>query len=249
MHRTPYLAALVAVGLFVSHTASADALSDAQNTIREAWNQVQSVSAKATVEATVPTGENRLRLNGEGTLEYLREGTAGKYRQEIKIVLTDPQPIEMTTTQIFDGQDLYMTNTVGGTTTTVKDAAGSDPLSPPPGGAAMLDAIEQVATLSLESTTSVEGKERYVLVGTPKAAAAAAFSRVVLHVDAETGLRVKTEFYESAEVLTASVVLSDIVLNAGVDPARFTPPASTAKITVNPSTATAPADAPAPNAP
>ncbi len=238
MYRTPYLAALVAVTLLGALSASADALSDAQNTIREAWNKVQSVSAKATVAATVPTGENRLRLTGEGTVEYLKEGTAGKYRQEIKIVLTDPQPLEMTTTMIFDGQDLYMTNTVGGTTTTVKDAAGSDPLSPPPGGAPMLDTLEQVATLSLESSETVDGKTHYILAGVPKDAANAAFSRVVLHVDAETGLRVKTEFYESKDVLTASVVLSDIVLDAGVDAARFAAPASTAKITVNPPAAT-----------
>lgn len=218
--------------------ASADPLADAEARIRDAWSKVDSISAKLTVEATVPTGANRLRLNGEGTLEYVKDGELGKYRQEVKVVMTDPQPIDMITTMIFDGKELYMTNTVGGTTTTVRDNAGADPMSPPPGGAPLLDTIKQVANLTLQDEETVDGKKRLVIVGRPKEGAdIPAFARIVLHIDAETGLRVKTEFYESEELLTASVALSDIKLNEGVDAARFAAPASSSKIQVNPASA------------
>lgn len=218
----------VAALICAASTARADALEDAEKEIRAAWDALTQFSAKVSVDAAIPVGENRMQLSGKGTVAYLKEGGQAKYRQDVVIQLPEPQSIEMTSSQLFDGTDLYLMNTVAGQSTNIKDEDGVDPLSPPPGGGPLLDAIKTVATLAREADTTVNGRRAFVLVGTPRegAAEAAAVSRIVLIVDAATGARVKAEYYERGNVLTVSVTLTDLDVDAAVDVAQFAPPAS-----------------------
>jgi hypothetical protein len=218
----------IAALLCAASTARADALADAEKEIRAAWDALAQFSAQVSVDAAIPVGENRMQLSGKGTVAYLKDGEQGKYRQDVTIQLPEPQSIEMTSSQLFDGSDLYLMNNVAGQPTNIKDEDGVDPLSPPPGGGPLLDAIKAVATLTREEDTTVDGRRAFVLVGTPSGTAAetAGFSRIVLTVDAATGARVKAEYYERGNVLTVSVTLTKLDVQTAVDAAQFTAPES-----------------------
>lgn len=229
---------LCALALCATSTFAAT-LADTEAEIRAAWDKVASLRAKIAVDAAIPVGENRMRLDGEGTLLYLKAGDTGKYRQDVVIQIPEPQALEMVSTMLFDGKDLHMRSTVAGQTTNVKTDAGVDPFSPPPGGGPLLDAIKSVATLALEPATTHAGRPAHVLTATPLegASEADAFSRIVLTIDVETGARLKAEYYERDNVLTVSAVLSDLEINPELDAAKFetasldapaTPPAEAA---------------------
>lgn len=204
--------------------ARADDLTTVENQIRAAWEGVASLRAKIAVDAAIPVGENRMRLLGEGTVEYLKDGGAGKYRQDVRVELPEPQGVEMVSTIVFDGKDLHLATTIAGQTSRTQADDGVDPFSPPPGGGPLLDAVRRVADLALESSTTFAGRAAHVLVGTPRGGApgAEAITRIVLTIDAETGARLKAEYFEAENVLTVSATLSDLEVGAPVDAARLT---------------------------
>src|SRR5262245_47442120 len=81
MKRVACVAWLAALALPLS--AAAEDLAAVQKKITDAWAGTKSVSAKVTkkVEQTMPNG-NRMRVEGTGTYELLRDGGKLKFRME-----------------------------------------------------------------------------------------------------------------------------------------------------------------------
>jgi hypothetical protein len=227
----------VVAALLVSAPVFADALDEASDQIRTAWDSHKSMRAVMRVEAGTPTGSSRIITFGEGPMLMLRAEGVERYKSALRMEFANPMNATMQVETVFDGKTIQVTNDSLGRRTTREATQGVLKGSVPPGGAALLDALAKDAKLSRAEDGVSDGVEAFVLDGQPEKTegASAAVARLRAYIAKETGALLKLELYETDSVLTAKIMQRDFEWDVELEPTALEPG----------SPATTPASAPA----
>lgn len=205
--------------------AANPSLEEVEGKIAHAWDQVKSLSGLVSVEATLPIGETRIAVSGDGALDYLKSGDKAMYRQDLTAKTAEPLSLDAKVSTLFDGSDFYLSTKLMGIEESAKTSPDLARGAVPPGGGMLLDALKTQLDLKLLPDATLDESPVFVLEGTPKAGDLP-FTKAVISIDKGTGVLRKLELYESASVVAATVKVTGIKLNPPLSAANFiyTPP-------------------------
>lgn len=213
-------------------SAAGEDLATIQKKVTDAWAGTKSVSAKVTkkLEQVMANG-NRIRSEGAGTYEMLREDGKLKFRMEtttdtaIRIKGSENEmKVSGSTTLLDDGEYVYTLQNAMGKPNASRErsesAAKRDPATSE--RKAMFDALAAGNEVKALSDERVGGVDCYRIEATAKTAAQAGQpSKSIFAFAKETGMLMQVKnFNEKGEDL-GHETYSDVKINEKIDPQRF----------------------------
>jgi len=206
--------------------AGAQSIGDIEKAVRSAWDKQDAITADISMSAELPMGENRVAIEGSGTSAYLRDGERDLYRQDMTLKMPPPVSMEIRNEIVFDGDFLYLTNEAMGRSETMQDRPSIDNGNVPPGGGLLFDVLKEYMDLRRLEESTIDGREAYVIEGTPKAAYRdrVGFLKAIFSIDKATGFLMKTELFESPAAAAATITASNLNTSPELSPEMFRAP-------------------------
>ena len=231
MKRMACVACLAVLALPIS--AAAEDLAAVQKKITDAWAGTKSVSAKVTkkLEQVMPNG-NRIRSEGTGTYEMLRDGDKVKFRMEtsldtavrIKGSESDMKVPSGATTVIDDGEYIYSLQSPMGKPNASREKsqgaakrelATSDRKS-------MFETLARENELKVVTDDRVSGVDCYRIEATAKGPRSAGqASKSVYAFAKDSGMLMQVRNYDDKGEDIGHETYSDVKINEKLDPQRF----------------------------
>lgn len=229
MKRMACVAWLAALALPL--TAAGEDLSAVQKKIGDAWSGTKSISAKVTkkLEQNMPNG-NRMRSEGSGTYEMLRDGDKVKFRMEatvdtgVKIKDSEKDfKISSTSLVIDDGEYLYNMQTQMGKPNASReksDTAKRDPAANE--RKAMFETLTKENELKALSDERISGVDCYRIEATARGARGAGLpAKSVFAFAKDTGMLMQVKNFNDKGEDIGHETYSDVKINEKLDPQRF----------------------------
>jgi outer membrane lipoprotein-sorting protein len=229
MKRMACVAWLAALALPL--TAAAEDLSVIQKKIADAWSGTKSISAKVTkkLEQNMPNG-NRMRSDGTGTYEMLREGDKVKFRMEatvdtgVKIKDSEKDfKISSSSLVIDDGEYLYNMQTQMGKPNASReksDTAKRDPAAND--RKAMFETLAKENDVKALPDERVSGVDCYRIEATAKSARGAGLpAKSIFAFAKESGMLMQVKNFNDKGEDIGFETYSDVKINEKIDPQRF----------------------------
>jgi hypothetical protein len=227
MRRSIALSLAVAFCLGCAAASAQETLDSVDAAVRAAWDKLTSLSSKVALDASLPVGANRIPMKAEGKMDYLKTADKTLYRQEVKLNVNGPSPMEADVVMLFDGADLYVTSSMNQGGKPDKQEPALERGTTPPGGGPLLDIMKRDLNLTLLPDAELDGTPVYVIEGTPKdPASKPGVAKMVFYFDKATGLQRKVEIYESKNVIAATLTYSDVQVNPEISEDVFKSPSS-----------------------
>ncbi len=163
----------------------------------------------------IPMGDKDLTARADGDLACMRLDGKEIYRQAMTAKIEDMEGGDSNIVMVFDGEDLRMTTEVAGVSHTVESEPNLSQ-GTPPGGAMLLDAMQDELALTVRAEDKIDGAEVYVLEGVRKPGAGMPFDRVEIFLDKQAGLMRRMVMYGKDSEVLAEMKIHDIVFDAPV---------------------------------
>jgi len=223
-------------------------LAEIETKVKEAWGKVKSLTGTVVIDGLVgmpgPAGAApnpnalKLQISGGGNVAYLKDGEKSKYRQVLDAKVM-PLNLGGGVELVFDGEQLHVKTTIGGTQKVNVEKPSIDKGAFPPGGGMLLDAVQERINLTPKADAEVNGRKCWVLEGAlkPGEKLDLPVAGANLYIDQETGAMAKVELLGKDAGQSVSITVNDLKVDAPLSAADFAPPVVTA--------APAPAAAPA----
>lgn len=221
--------------LLCGPAAYADELADAQKQIVDKWDGTKSITAKVAKKANIEARDNKIRNEGTGTYEMLREGGKVFWRLETKVdmaIAIKGQDKDMKLSQetllVDDGENLWnMTKSMGGPN--VRKSKSNVVKGEPENSSdrkAFFDALNRDNTVKLQSAARVDSVDCFVLEAAPKVMRNGLPAKTVYSFAKDTGMLMKVVKVNEKGDEYDTTSYSDVKANEKIDPARFkfTPP-------------------------
>jgi len=195
---------IIAVGLAgLGRAAAADTLESVEKQLLEKWGQVQTMSAKVTIEGVMPN------MTANGAYELMKKGDKSLFRMELSF------GEQVSQTMIGDGDFVYGVMERMGQTQALKakpdDAQAMD-------AGSQLRALRKTHELKLLPDQSIDGQTTCVIEATPKEPGG---GKTITHFAKETGIMLRVITQDATGDPAWTMTMSDVKTNAKIDPSRF----------------------------
>jgi outer membrane lipoprotein-sorting protein len=216
---------LSAVALLIAPGAiAAPDLDAARKSIKEAWAAHDTMRAEVAMDASLPTGQARLNIRGEGKVVYQKAEDTERYR--ILVTLIPPEPVfnQYQLDVLYDGEKVFTTNEAAGGVTeesTLEESEGFNA----PGGDLLLRQLDAQHSLTRRDDAQVSGRDAFVLEAIPDSDAGSElpYARALIYVDQETGALLKTELFETPAVVATTIRFENFEWDVELEDETFKP--------------------------
>lgn len=187
-----------------------------------AWKPVQSFTSDVSMDFLFPVGKEPLSLNGKGTLNYLRVKDKDKYRLNIVSRVPEPFAMEMKLDVLYDDDTVYTTTEVMGQKNKQKGKPSLEQNALPPGGSALIDAMDAQMMLTPLADGKVGEFDVFVIEGKPRDTTMP-FSKSIFYIDKGLGIQRKSEIYQQDGTIGITMTFTNLQLNSNPSPGLFVP--------------------------
>ncbi len=215
------ITALALFALIAAGPVMAEEVGDLEKSLKSKWMKYKSMTADMKLEGTMPQGAGK--MEGTGTIEYLRQGDKPLSRVEMKNTVSygagdQAMKMEQNMTMIVDGEYAY----------TIMDGMGQkmamkmdiDPkMTSDPG--LMFSELRKEHDLAIKPDEEVSGRATHVVEATAKEGTSPQFTKIVVYFDKETGFLLKNVSQDATGEMTQTMTYSNIKIDPKIDPARF----------------------------
>jgi len=191
--------------------------------LESAWKPVEFFTADATMDFLFPVGNTPLPLQGTGKMQYLRDKNKDRYRFNLLTKIAEPFATEMKVDVLYLDDTVYGTTEVMGQTQQQKGKPSLGMNALPPGGLALVAAMEAELELTVLPDGEVDGASVHILEGRPRDANPQ-FSKAVFYLDKKLGVQRKSEIYDLEGKLGITLTFSNFQTTERPDAGLFTPP-------------------------
>lgn len=210
---------LLAAGLGQAETPTIETIKAASET---AWKDVKSLSGDVTMHFVMPFAEKPLDLTGTGKVHFLRDSGRDKYRKTMTARLPEPFAMEMKLDVLFDGKKVYTTTELMGQAQKQEGEPSLRQGALPPGGGALLAAMEQEMALTVLPNETIGEHAVFVVEGRAKDPGLP-FSKVVFYIDQALGFQRRVDVYQADGTVGISELYENIELNTNPEASLFEP--------------------------
>jgi outer membrane lipoprotein-sorting protein len=203
----------------------ADKLDDVQKQLIAAAKKIESISAKVTLEMDMTQGGAVVKGNGKGTLEFVRKADKHFFRMELKNNMVtkfgeQEMKMEQSTLSVSDGEFVYALVEGMGQKNCTKSRA--DKAEQDPDTEATLKALFEKYELKVLADGKVDGKDVFVLEGTPKGVSEIpGTAKTTFYFSKDHGFMLKMVNADAEGKPTMTVTFSDMKVGAKIYPDRF----------------------------
>jgi outer membrane lipoprotein-sorting protein len=218
------LVLLLTTQAFCGATARANDLATVEKEILKKWQKHRSLKTKVTqFEGTEAKGSKAAK-HGEGTYEFVRNGDAIMFREEMKSSWEveaggQKMTFQITLLTICDGKYQYALSERVGLKTALK--AKPDPMS----GAdlkAFFETLRAQYNLKLLDEEAVDGQDAYVIEATPKSERSSQpYKTIVYYFSKDHGFLLKQEQRDKDGKVLQTKSYTELEFDVKIDPKRF----------------------------
>jgi len=204
---------------------AAESIESIENRLVSNWDRLDSLSASIRMDLEVRAGSGRMTQKGSGRYEYLRQGEARRFRQELEVENVidlggSERVIRQKTLTVCNGTFVYHLTDKEGVKSAVRDRADSR-LAAHVGGRAFFDYLRANYVLKVLADQELEGRPVCVLEATPKLYRGGEGGRQLIHFDKERGMMVKNVVLNSAGQVMETTTYTDVQVNPKIGTERF----------------------------
>jgi outer membrane lipoprotein-sorting protein len=210
---------LAVAGLAGAETPSLDTI---KASVESAWKAVESFSADVMMDFLYPVGAEPLALTGNGTMDYLRVKDKDKYRFKVITKVPEPFAMEMKLDVLYTDDTVYTTAEVMGQKHKQQGKPSLEQNALPPGGLALIEAMEAQMVLTPQPDASVGEHPVFVIEGKPREATLP-FSKALFYIDKGLGIQRKSEIYQQDGTVGVTMTFDNIRLNSNPSSSLFVP--------------------------
>lgn len=206
--------------------ASGETLESVEKKILGRWDKLKTMSAKMTMDMSMPSGMGDMSMKAEGTVEYMRRDDKELFRME---TVTQPymsgekmESMSSRMSTVYDGAFAYTVMDMMGQKRAMKTVP--DTVMGSPGGRRMFADLHKNNTLKLLPDAKAAGEAVYVIEAKPNnpiKGGLARAARIKLFFAKASGILVKlVGLTETSEEIMA-MAFSDIKINPTISADRF----------------------------
>lgn len=176
-------------------TSETPTLDTVRASLEAAWKPVEFFTSDASMDFEFPVGTEALPLTGHGALKYLKEKGKERYRFILLTKVPEPYPMEMKTEVVYIDDSVYLTVEIQGQAQRQKGKPSLALNALPPGGEALIKALEAELALTVLPDGEVDGAPVFIIEGRPLDPAMP-FSKALFYLDKKLGVQRKSEIYD-----------------------------------------------------
>lgn len=212
-----WLLAACVCGLAIPALA-ADTLETVEKALFEKNDKLKSLSATMTTKMS----NDSMKMDMDGTLEWMRKDGKTYSRSQFnqKTSLAGQPAQESKILAVSDGQFLWTQNESAGQKMVTKSKMDNQQAQ---FGREAWEQMKKEWDLKLAGEEKIEGKDTWVVEGTPKKKEmAASISKMKMWYDKDTGVSIKQVTYDAAGKENTVTVMKDVKVNTDLPMDRFT---------------------------
>lgn len=204
-------------------TAETPTLDAVRASLEAAWTSVDFFTSDASMAFDFPVGTEALPLTGHGAMKYLKEKGKDRYRFNLVTKVPEPYPMEMKTEVVYIGDSVYLTVEIQGQAQRQKGKPSLALNALPPGGEALLKAMEAELALTVLPDGQVDGAPVFIIEGRPLDETMP-FSKVLFYLDKKLGVQRKSEIFDPEGKVGITLTFSNFQTTERPEAGLFTAP-------------------------
>ncbi|QOJ13619.1 MAG: outer membrane lipoprotein carrier protein LolA [Planctomycetia bacterium] len=211
-------AGLLVAGM--SGAALADTIETVKKAVVDKAEKITSLSFKMTSKMETDAGGMKMKMDSEGTYEWMRKDGKIFSRMESrqKMAMGDQAPQDSKTLMVTDGQFTYIYSEAMGQKSAMKQKADN---SQKMFGKEAWDQMEKDYNLALVGNDKVDGHDCWVIEATPKSPQPAGPAKLKMWYAKDTTIGHKTVMLDASGKETMTATMTDVKLDASIPADRF----------------------------